>query len=249
MQDLTTDFKSLREVRVLSRFLPIVFLTGGVARAELLPALKAGLVPQGVSVIDEQDQKQDLRQILVGPQPVLLLPVFTKCLGSCPVMVHALKKALQQPSTRAPFRVVIFDFDSGDRAADLKRFRQEVELPADWIFVRSSADGATRDFFDQFDYHFMREGGGFNHPNQAFILSAQGKWTGIWLGSAYSASLLKTGFDQAFSADHPNFASRVSAILGRTENWVLFGMAGFLVGLVVVAAIFVRYWSRRTRPS
>ena len=228
---------------MFSRLLLFLILTPSLLKADWLPALKPGLVPPSALVLNEQDQPEDLRQILSGAHPVLLLPVFTKCLASCPVTIHALKKALRQKSLHAPFRVVIFDFDAGDTADDLKRFRQQEELPAQWVLVRSGTEVAARRFFDPLDYHFMQAEGGFDHPNETFVFSAQRKWSGLFVGDQFSAPALEVAFQQALAADHPTFGTRLAAAVKQPGSWVLLGAAGFLLGLAVIAVIFVRLWA------
>src|SRR5512141_568188 len=89
---------------------------GGVARATLLPPERALALPRGLVAFDEHDQRTDLAAGTAGT-PALLVPIFTRCSGTCPLAAVLLKQALEK--ARAPFRVVLFSFDSGDGAVDL----------------------------------------------------------------------------------------------------------------------------------
>lgn len=71
--------------------------------------------------------------------PTLLLPIFTRCTGTCPMTAHYLKRALAGAGTA--FRVVVFSFDAADTADDLREFRDRFALPAEWLVVRSGDAG------------------------------------------------------------------------------------------------------------
>jgi hypothetical protein len=60
---------------------------------------------------------------------------------------------------------------AAEDAKDLRDFRERLGLPAEWLLVRSADGAATRAFLDELDFHFMKAGGGFDHPNQTFVFS------------------------------------------------------------------------------
>ena len=121
--------------------------------AELLPPARPGLVPRSLAILDEHDRHQNLG---TAGEPTLLVPIFTRCAGSCPLTAVALKQAF--PGASADFRVILLSFDPKDVAADLRRFRQRLDLPSEWLVVRSIDAVATRELFDELDGPVRRVG-------------------------------------------------------------------------------------------
>ena len=74
----------------------------GLVLAELLPPASPHLVPHPLIVSGENDQQQELG--LAGT-PTLLVPIFTRCTGTCPLTAVALNEAMSQMPER--FRVVL----------------------------------------------------------------------------------------------------------------------------------------------
>src|SRR5678815_5125987 len=75
--------------------------------AELLPPARPGLVPRSLAILDEHDLHQNLG---TAGEPTLLVPIFTRCSGSCPLTAVALKQAIPgasavPPTARPSFRV------------------------------------------------------------------------------------------------------------------------------------------------
>ena len=145
--------------------------------AELLPPGQTGLVPRSLAVVDEQDRHQNVG---AAGEPTLLLPIFTRCGGSCPLTAVALKQAMAGGS--ADFRVVLLSFDPRDTAADLRGFRQRLDLPPGWLVVRSVDAAATRELFDELDFRVMNSGDAFNHPDETFVFSPKGLWAATLSG-------------------------------------------------------------------
>lgn len=213
-------------------------LWSAVASAELVPADQPGLVPAPVTVVNEQDQPVNLGSLMAGASPVILLPVFTRCAASCPVMVQALKKALA--GIPADFHVVIFSFDPHDTAADLARFRKEEGIPTDWRLVRSSGEAATRPFFDQLNYHFMNAAGGFNHPNRLFVFSPAYRWSGAFTGRDFTAQELTSARRDALAIDHPSLLRRVMGRFLSPVGLASLGVVGMTATLGVIALVLWR---------
>lgn len=233
-------------MRPFAIILPAAWLAlGGAARATLLPPERAWPLQRGPVASDEHDQRSDLAAATAGA-PALLLPVFTRCSGTCPLTAVLLKQALE--TARAPFRVILFSFDAEDGAGDLAGFRERFHLPADWVLLRSGDAGATRAFFDGLDFHFLKAAGGFEHPNQTFVFSPEGAWAGTLTGAAFSAAELETAWRRAWSADDPAAPERLAAWLIRPEAWVLLACAGLALSLAAML-IAQRRWRRRSACS
>jgi len=206
-------------------------LLGGSAAADLLPSERASVLPRGLIVADEQDARLELRVLAAGA-PALLLPVFTRCSGTCPLTALLLKKALGEAN--APFRVIVLSFDPEDAANDLREFRERFALPPGWRLVRSDDAAAIRRLLDGLDFHFMKTSGGFDHPNQTFVFSAKGEWAATLQGTDPSRSELETAFARALAAGDPAPLSRVRAWLIRPATWILCASAGLLASLVTI---------------
>jgi hypothetical protein len=220
--------------------LAATFAVGGAAFADLLPPERPWALPRGQIVLDEKD----VRQPLGGGSPTLLLPVFTRCGGTCPLTASLLKEALGK--ARAPFRVVVFSFDPEDGASDLRDFRERFALPASWILVRAAEPGAAREVFDALDFHFMKSGGGFDHPNLTFVFSPRGSWAATLPGSPFSPRDLEAAWKRALTADDPAAIHRLSAWLIRPASWILLACAGLALSLI---AILLARLTRRPSPS
>lgn len=215
----------------------------GAARAALLPPERAHFLPRGLAASDEHDRRLDLAAVAAGA-PALLLPVFTRCSGTCPLTAALLKQALEK--AQAPFRVIVFSFDADDGAADLAGFRERYRLPADWVLLRSGDGAATRAFFDGLDFHFMKAAGGFDHPNQTFVFSPGGGWAGTLTGAAFSPAELEVAWRRALGADDPALPRRLGAWLVRPEAWILLACAGLAFSL---AAILLAQRRSRSRSA
>lgn len=229
--------------RFPSGTIALCLLLGGTARAALLPPGRAGSLPGGFIASDERGQGRELSAAASG-EPALLLPIFTRCSGTCPLTAVLLKQALDK--ARAPFRVIVFSFDAEDGAGDLAAFRERYQLPAGWLLLRSGDAAATRAFFDRLGFHFMKAAGGFDHPNQTFVFSPRGAWAATLAGAAFSRDDLETAFRRALAADDPALPGRVAAWLIRPEAWILLACAGLALSL---AALLLAQRRSRNRSA
>ena len=196
--------------------------------AELLPPGRPGLVPRSPAVLDEQDRHQSLGP---GPEPTLLLPIFTRCAGTCPVTAATLKQAI--PGASADFRVVLLSFDPHDTAADLRSFRKRLGLPSAWLVVRSVDARATRELFDDLQFPVMNSEGGSNHPDQTFVFSPKGVWAATLSGPP-SKEELRSAHRRALADDDRTASRRLGAWLIRPEAWIWLACAGFGLSLGAV---------------
>jgi cytochrome oxidase Cu insertion factor (SCO1/SenC/PrrC family) len=206
-------------------------LLAGAASAELLPPESSRALPHGLAVLDEQDRREDLGTLAKGA-PTILLPVFTRCTGTCPMTAVFLKDALAKARTR--FRVVVFSFDADDTAQELRDFRERFALPGGWRIVRSDDAAATRAFLDELDFHFMRTSAGFEHPNATFVFSPRGAWAATLTGASLAAGDIEAAWRRASSADDPSAFQRVTAWLIRPTAWILLACVGVTASLAAI---------------
>lgn len=218
--------------RARAAILFALLAAGGAASAALLPPERTSTLPE-LAVSDEHDAPHRLRALAAGA-PTLLLPVFTRCSGTCPMTAVFLKDALAKAGT--PLRVVVFSFDPEDTAKDLRDFRERFALPAGWLLVRSGDSAATRSFLDGLDFHFMKSEAGFDHPNQTFVFSPEGCWAATFAGPAFPQGDLESARRRALAADHPTLLQRAEDWLIRPETWILAACAGLAASLAAVVA-------------
>jgi len=211
--------------------------------AELLPPAQPGLVPRSLAVLDEQDGHQNFG---TAGEPTLLVPIFTRCTGSCPLTAVALKQAM--PGAPADFRVVLLSFDPKDTAADLRLFRKRLDLPSEWLVVRSIDAAATRELFDDLDFRVMNSGGGFNHADQTFVFSPKGLWAATLSGPP-SKEELSSAHRRALAADDRTASRRLGAWLIRPEAWIVLACAGFGFSLAAVLLLARRVKAGSAAPQ
>jgi cytochrome oxidase Cu insertion factor (SCO1/SenC/PrrC family) len=202
------------------------------------------MVPRSLAVQDDHDQRQDLRP---AGMPTLLVPIFTRCTGTCPLTALALKQAMAGAPSR--FRVVLLSFDTDDAAADLRSFRERLNLPFEWLLVRSIDAAATREFFDQLDFHFMKTASGFDHPNQTFVFSPNGGWAATFSGDLSSKAELESARRRAMAADDPTALSRLRDWLIRPEAWIVLACCGVGLSVVVILLLARRDRARSSSPA
>jgi len=213
----------------------------GLMLAELLPPAQPGLVPRSLAVLDEQDRRQNLG---ATGKPTLLLPIFTGCAGTCPLTAVALKQAMR--GAPMDFRVVLLSFDPKDTAADLRHFRTRLDLPSEWLLVRSIDAAASRELFDELDFRVMSSGEGFNHADQTFVLSPKGLWAATLSGPPSRDELISAHL-RALAADDRGPSRRLGAWLIRPESWIVLACGGF--GVSLGALLLLGRGRRRTGPS
>lgn len=177
----------------------LLLLLALCAHAELYSPGRA-IAVRDLEVIGEDGAPARLR---AGEGPSLLLPVFTRCFGTCPITTEALKDA------RPDVQVVVLSFDPADTPKDLKNYRAVHRLPASWRVVRGSDAAATRAYLDQFGFRVMTSPEGFIHPDVTLALSPQGAWAGTFRGPAFAEKDLSRARAWALATDSPSLARRL----------------------------------------
>jgi cytochrome oxidase Cu insertion factor (SCO1/SenC/PrrC family) len=222
-------------------------MLAGAASAALLPPQKSTVLPEH-PVVDEQGAARDLRALAAGA-PTLLLPIFSRCTGSCPVTAVFLRDALA--GGPVPFRVIVFSFDARDQPRDLREFRRKFNLPREWMVVRSADAAAARSLLDALEFNLMTSGVGFDHPNETFVFSPGGRWAATLAGATFTVADLRTARGRALAADDPAPADRLGAWLILPEAWILLACAGLLLALIALAVgrNLHAAWARRRSPT
>ncbi len=217
-----------------------LWLACGVRAPAAAPAdSHAGKIPD-ITVWDEGDARHSLWDELraAGTGPVIVLPVYTRCTMSCPVLARMLVQQTAQIGGGAPYRVLIFSFDPGDDAAALHQFRAQKGLPAEWILARSDAADIRR-FCDFFHYTVMTEGSVMIHTNQMFLLDHNFEWRATFIDQNWDAADLHTWMRRAES---PGLLGWLTM---NPEALVFIGFGGLLLSLLLIVGTLL--W--RSRPS
>jgi cytochrome oxidase Cu insertion factor (SCO1/SenC/PrrC family) len=149
----------------------------------IYPPLSLDFRLPSIQVETEHGEQKTLDSLLVKPGTsgvTLLIPGFTRCHGTCPLLIQTYKKLLSSTESR-PISVLFFSFNPEDTAEDLQTFHTEQEAPKEWLFLRADAPN-TQHLLDSLQFTTMKVGGQFDHPVQAFAFSANGTWVGSLYG-------------------------------------------------------------------
>lgn len=211
----------------------LVLACAAGARAAVPAPFSAGQLPN-ITVWDEHDQRHSLWDALgsAGSGPVVVLPIYARCTMSCPVLTRMLVQQTQRLGSGAPYRVLIFSFDSGDAAAALRNFRAEKGLPASWLLVRSNAVDIRR-FCDFFHYPVMSEGPVMIHSNTMFLLDSTFRWRATFVDQNWDAADLKKWLHRAEST------SLIGRLITTPDAMILAGFGGVLASLLLVLGVLV----------
>lgn len=162
------------------------------AGAPMLQAQGANARIPNVMVWNEADQKMPLTEALgsSGPGPVIVLPLYTRCGTSCPVLTKKLEKETASMARSRDYRVLLFSFDAAETSESLRRFREQESVPKNWALVRSDGQG-IQTFVDFFRYRVMTEEGLLVHPNEIFLLDRGLHWRLTLTGEDWDAGKLR----------------------------------------------------------
>jgi len=208
--------------------LAVALASGAGALAAVPAGMNAGKIPD-IAVWDEANVQHTLWEELraAGAGAVLVLPVYTRCTMSCPILARMLVQQTAQLGGGKPYRVLIFSFDPGDDAQALRQFRVQKRLPPAWMLVRSSPADIRR-FCDFFHYAVLTEGPVMIHTNQIFLLDHTLQWRATFIDEKWDTADLRTWITRAESP----------GVLGwlamNPEMMVYMGFGGLLLSLMVI---------------
>jgi len=204
-------------------------VTAAACRASTMPALQLATVPD-VQVMDGDADGNappaPLRTILgaAGSGPVILLPVYTRCSASCPILTRKLEAALEGMKSAAPFRVVLVSFDPLETPESLRLYRGREHVPANWKLVRASEDD-IRSLFGFFRYSVMNQEGALLHPNEMFLLDGALNWRWTVAGEDWTPGELAAAIEQTRA---PGLVANLKA---KPEALAWAGFAGVVLGV------------------
>ncbi len=136
--------------------------------------------------IDETGRTRQLSDL--AGYPVILLPIYTRCRGTCVANVAQLKKALADTSADpAQFRVLLFSFDPADTPSILTHYRSRENVPLAWSIGTASRANIDA-LLDSIGFQYGKAGTEFTHPNMLLFLDPNlrvAKWI---YGASYSGN-------------------------------------------------------------
>jgi cytochrome oxidase Cu insertion factor (SCO1/SenC/PrrC family) len=241
-----------RLAKVFARIAALFVFLGACAgaRAATAPVPEGrGAVPD-VLVWNENDQQIHLSEITKawGTDPVVILPAYTRCLGSCPTLALKLKVELARVDSGLAYHVIIFSFDPAETTENLQRFREHEGLPTEWMAVHSD-EMEIRKLFGFFDYAVMKQSGALIHPNEMFLLSGENQhgndlfWRESLPGVDWSSQDIEKAFSEMRS---PTVLGQLRANPGRL---IKAGFAGLLASMAVVLGCLVFRRATHTAPQ
>lgn len=211
----------------------IVILIAPAKASEVPADSNAGLIPN-IAVWDEAGQQTSLWAAVqqAGGGPVVVLPVYTRCATTCPVLVQKLKHEASLFNA-SDFRVVLVSFDSSETESSLRIFREREKIPSGWILARTN-DSEIRRFRDYFRYSVVTDGSVLDHPDETFLLDRNLRWRATLVGEGWDATELRSWLTQLQS---PGLTGWLA--LNR-ERVAWLGLCGLSVGLLLIIGLVAR---------
>lgn len=223
-------------MRKLGRVLAYVgpLLVGTCAAAPVLPAQGANARIPNITVWDEADQRMPLSEALRrgGGGPAIVLPLYTRCGASCPVLTKKLEKETAGITVSRDYRVLLFSFDPTETGESLRKFREQEGVPRNWMLVRTDAQ-EIQNFVDFFRYRVMTEGGLLVHPNEIFLLDRGLNWRLTLIGEDWDAAKLESDLTMMESRGIGAWAAMNPAKVAAMGIIGLFGSCALALGWMV----------------
>ncbi len=165
-------------------------------------------VPLDARLIDEEGRDVQLKE-LFSERPLVLLPIFYACKGSCEEeTVNFLKLAVKMKETvrlGREFDVLMLgihpketaDLARAKKAAVMKIYEQP-EAAGSWHCVVGSEE-EVRKITDAigFDYEYFPEENAVNHPAGIMVLTPDGRVSQYFYGTNYPTILMKRAIELA----------------------------------------------------
>ena len=226
------------------RALGIAVLAGALATTALraqepvtppdISQTRGELVPN-VTLIDE-DSTTFHFAILQG-KPIIVSAIFTSCPHTCSFITSSLRDALAEiGEPGVGYEVLTISFDPADGPAQMRNYRERLELPAGWRLAVATPENLTA-LLDAIDFHYLSmEGGGFAHANVITILDPEMRVAGYMHGVTYNAGDLRKELERAV---------RGTSLVHKARPLIfVIGVLGVIVMTVVLVAT-----GRKQRPA
>jgi protein SCO1 len=150
------------------------------------------IIPADAEFRDENGKKVLLRSLI--DRPVIIAPVYLKCMHECPLLLTGLARALGKTELVQPgkdYRVIALSFDDTDTPSLAKEKKKDYlkavgrPFPPDaWTFLTGNA-ADIRKFTDSIGFTFQRDGTDFSHPLTIVVLAPGGKISRYLYGMSF----------------------------------------------------------------
>ncbi len=174
--------------------------------------------------------------ILQG-RPIIVSAIFTSCPHTCSFITSSLRDALAEiGEPGVGYEVLTISFDPADGPAQLRDYRERLELPAGWRLAVATPENLTA-LLDAIDFHYLSmEGGGFAHANVITVLDPEMRVAGYVHGVTYNAGELRKELERAV---------RGTSLVHKARPLIfVIGVLGVIVMTVVLVAT-----GRKQRPA
>ena len=189
----------------------------------------------------ETGEKTNVGEVVGVGKALLLVPAYFNCNSTCPLLAENLKKAILGSRDSSRINVLFLSFNSEDSIETMKMFREHHALPADWTMGIIKNQSLAKDFLAQFQYTFQKTEDGFDHPNAAFVFSADSLiWTGSLFGVENTSEEIENAYQKAMLANQTGFKASVWRLAGKREYLILIGIIGTITPLLYVFWFFAR---------
>lgn len=204
---------------------------GRIGAGTLLPPDPAAAIGNTIPLDAFVDQQgRDFASVANAndSRPWIVSPIYTRCRYTCVPLTAALHSALRQSGLQASeYRVLSFSFDPNETTESLVTFREQLQLPEDWLTLRASKRDSLERTLRALDFRTITIGDGqFEHPNLIAILTADRRLASYLFGVSFSPSQLAAAVRGAGSGLPPRpgwtGAIFVTAAMGLAGSAFLF---------------------------
>lgn len=223
-------------------------------------------VPKEVVLIDDKGQPTNLAKLLKG-RPIVLLPIFYRCVGVCTTEMQGVLKALAKNPDLVPgrdFDIVGLDLNpketpelaAAKKAQYLDQYGRK-ETANGWTFL-TGPEAEVQKIAKEigFNYTYEAERDRVNHPSAVYILTPTGRVSAVMLEGMYPSARFAEDVRRAAKdelGEPPTDTAwlgcvHVDPITGERSIAVM-GVARLLAGLTVfgiVATIVLQNRRKRT---
>jgi protein SCO1/2 len=175
------------------KFFIFLFFVCSISQAGLPPPDFSKLQGKQLSkriFTTSQGTSLDLTQL--QDSSFILVPLYTGCLYSCPLVIKNLISAYKELPDTKKIPVILFSFDPDETLDSMKTFEQNMKLPAKWFLVTLFDKNGKQSFLDEIGFHYFNAGNDqFEHPNIAYIFRKKLTIFNYILGITFNKEELK----------------------------------------------------------
>lgn len=185
-----------------------------------------------VTLISEDSTTFTLGSLATG-KPIVVSPIFTTCQQTCPMITTNLRDALASiGEPGVGYHVISVSFDPADGPAQLRTYRQEMSLPADWKLAVATPENLKQllDAID-FDYSVLPDGG-FVHANVVAILTPALTVSSYQHGVTYETEALRHALENAV---------KETSLVNHYRPYIL------AVAILALASVFIALYTTRKK--